>query len=60
MDEAAQAREPEACCAIGLLLRTKRLILTGDPMQLGPVINSTVCKKYKYGNNFLSNKLCCF
>ncbi|XP_066149742.1 putative helicase mov-10-B.1 isoform X1 [Euwallacea fornicatus] len=47
VDEAAQAREPEVCCAIGLLAKNKQLILAGDPMQLGPVINSELCKKYK-------------
>ncbi|KAH1005116.1 hypothetical protein HUJ04_006159 [Dendroctonus ponderosae] len=36
VDEAAQAREPELCCAMGLLIKTKRLVLAGDPKQLGP------------------------
>ncbi|ERL95708.1 hypothetical protein D910_00142, partial [Dendroctonus ponderosae] len=40
VDEAAQAREPELCCAMGLLIKTKRLVLAGDPKQLGPAVSA--------------------
>lgn len=53
IDEAAQAREPEACCAIGLLMDGNRLVLAGDPQQLGPVVHSKICRKYKYDISIL-------
>ncbi|XP_076259187.1 putative helicase mov-10-B.1 [Rhynchophorus ferrugineus] len=48
IDEAAQAQEAEACCAIGLLVPGKQLVLAGDPQQLGPVIHSETCKTYGF------------
>ncbi|XP_076260441.1 putative helicase mov-10-B.1 isoform X1 [Rhynchophorus ferrugineus] len=48
IDEAAQAREPEACCAIGLLSPGKQLVLAGDPQQLGPTTQSDTCKSHGY------------
>lgn len=49
IDEAAQALEPEASCAIGLMSLGKQLILAGDPMQLGPICGSVFAEKYKLG-----------
>lgn len=57
IDEAAQAREPEACCAIALLKKGKQLILAGDPKQLGPVIHSDLCKEYKYDVSILERMM---
>ncbi|KAK5650663.1 hypothetical protein RI129_001692 [Pyrocoelia pectoralis] len=44
IDEAAQAMEPEACVAIGLLSPGSHVILAGDPKQLGPICASTVAE----------------
>ncbi|XP_050302573.1 putative helicase mov-10-B.1 isoform X2 [Anthonomus grandis grandis] len=53
LDEAAQASEPEACCALSLLMPDKFVVLAGDPKQLGPVVNNKVCKNYGYGISLL-------
>lgn len=45
IDEAAQAMEPEADVAIGLLSPRSHLILAGDPKQLGPICQSKVADK---------------
>ena len=47
VDEAGQATEPECLCAVARLLRRAhaggaRLLLAGDPKQLGPVLRSAV------------------
>ena len=47
MDEAGQATEPECLCAVAQLLRPAhergaRLLLAGDPRQLGPVLRSAL------------------
>ncbi|XP_060525981.1 putative helicase mov-10-B.1 [Cylas formicarius] len=53
IDEAAQPSEAEVCCAIGLLLDSKQLVLGGDPKQLGPVSNSKVCQKFGYDQSIV-------
>jgi len=60
IDEAGQCTEPEAIVAIsGLCYRlggersntrmTSHIIIGGDPYQLGAVVNSSMAKKYGYG-----------
>lgn len=39
VDEAAQALEPESIIPISLLKTGCRVVLAGDPMQLGPMVN---------------------
>lgn len=51
VDEAAQACEPEADCAIGVL-SGKNIILAGDPKQLGPFSSSKVAEQYGFGEVF--------
>ena len=47
MDEAGQAMEPETLIALsGLLSSQTRLIMAGDPKQLGPVIRSDLAKRH--------------
>ena len=53
VDEAGHALEPEALCAVSALLavspgdrqRQGRLVLSGDPHQLGPIVMSGVAKE---------------
>lgn len=49
IDEAAQAMEPEAACAISLLAPRKGIVLAGDPYQLGPVTNSLFSAQHGLG-----------
>ncbi|KAK3269144.1 hypothetical protein CYMTET_22409 [Cymbomonas tetramitiformis] len=43
VDEAGTAREPDTLCAMtGLLAPGYRLLLAGDPQQLGPVVHSNI------------------
>nr|XP_022908608.1 putative helicase mov-10-B.1 [Onthophagus taurus] len=44
IDEAAQAPEPEAAIAISMVL-TAKIIIAGDPQQLGPVCQSKVAER---------------
>ena len=47
MDETGQATEPEAAVALSGLLGLKaRLVMAGDPKQLGPVIRSVIAAKH--------------
>ena len=47
------AHEPECLAIAGLLGRRCKLILSGDPMQLGPVIRSPVAKKFQLETSLL-------
>ncbi|KAL3911469.1 MAG: hypothetical protein SGILL_007271, partial [Bacillariaceae sp.] len=51
VDEAGHATEPEVIGVAAKLMKFKgqnpgQLILAGDPMQLGPIITSDLCKKF--------------
>ncbi|XP_045460223.1 putative helicase mov-10-B.1 [Harmonia axyridis] len=46
IDEAAQAMEPEACIAFSKLHEHGTLVLSGDPNQLQPIVNSRTAKQY--------------
>ena len=47
MDETGQATEPEAAIALSGLLGLKaKLVMAGDPKQLGPVIRSVIAAKH--------------
>lgn len=48
IDEAAQAAEPQANIAIGMIKLGKQVVLAGDPKQLGPVCASKLAMD-KYG-----------
>ena len=49
VDEAGQATEPECLCAVSGALRASaggRVVLAGDPRQLGPILRSTVAARH--------------
>nr|XP_042700173.1 RNA helicase Mov10l1 isoform X2 [Chrysemys picta bellii] len=47
VDEAGQASEPECLIPLGLISEVNgQIVLAGDPMQLGPVIKSTLAMVY--------------
>ncbi|XP_065256785.1 RNA helicase Mov10l1 [Emys orbicularis] len=47
VDEAGQASEPECLIPLGLISEVNgQIVLAGDPMQLGPVIKSTLAMAY--------------
>ncbi len=54
VDEAGQASEPEMLVAIKpLLADNTRVILSGDPKQLGPVIRSSMARDFGLEKSFL-------
>ncbi|KAG9001269.1 hypothetical protein FRB93_012196 [Tulasnella sp. JGI-2019a] len=54
IDEAGQAMEPEAIVSINTISGgNTNLILSGDPLQLGPIIRSGVGKSLGFGVSFL-------
>ncbi|KAJ2974090.1 hypothetical protein NUW54_g11947 [Trametes sanguinea] len=54
IDEAGQASEPEVLCAIKTMAAPKtRVILSGDPKQLGPVIRSSIARELGLGISYL-------
>ncbi|RUP52346.1 hypothetical protein BC936DRAFT_146171 [Jimgerdemannia flammicorona] len=56
VDEAGQALEPEVLLALQLLennLASGRVILCGDPYQLGPVVRSPLSKHFEYNISLL-------
>lgn len=53
VDEAAQAKEPETCIAMGFLLPGSQLVLAGDHKQLGPICGSSQAEKYGLGVSLL-------
>lgn len=55
IDEAAQASETEACCAIALMEKGNKIILAGDPKQLGPSLSSEKAVEYGFGLYFFLN-----
>ncbi|XP_042220663.1 RNA helicase Mov10l1-like [Homarus americanus] len=58
VDEAGQLTEPECLVALGLVNRESgQLVLAGDPQQLGPVVQSSLAKKYGFQRSLLQ-RLC--
>lgn len=58
IDEAGQMTEPEACVAMGLVNNVSgQIVLAGDPKQLGPVVQSSIAKKYGLQHSLL-HRLC--
>ena len=54
IDEAGQASEPECLVPItGILGDKTNVILSGDPRQLGPIIQSPIAVEYGFGTSFL-------
>jgi helicase MOV-10 len=54
LDEAGQACEPEAMIPIKTMAGNKtRIVLSGDPKQLGPIIRSTVARELGLGMSYL-------
>jgi len=52
VDEAAQSTEIDICTALTFCRpgTTRRIVLAGDPKQLGPTIQSNAAKLFKLGN----------
>ena len=58
VDEAGQASEPEVLTAIKpLATQNTRIILSGDPKQLGPVIRSSTAREFGMDKSFLERLL---
>lgn len=54
IDEAGQATEPETLAAFAPVIGTRtQLVLAGDPMQLGPVIQSSFAEQHGLGISLL-------
>ncbi|KAJ7329638.1 hypothetical protein JRQ81_015812 [Phrynocephalus forsythii] len=54
VDEAGQASEPECLIPLGLISEVSgQIVLAGDPMQLGPVIKSSLATVYGLNASFL-------
>ena len=54
IDEAGQATEPEVLTAIKAIVGDNtRVILSGDPKQLGPVIRSSIARELGLGKSYL-------
>lgn len=58
VDEAGQATEPEIMIPLNFIHSGKgQVVLAGDPMQLGPVVQSKVAEYFRFGESFLSRLL---
>ncbi|OCH84003.1 P-loop containing nucleoside triphosphate hydrolase protein [Obba rivulosa] len=54
VDEAAQATEAEVMAAVKRMVTTStRIILSGDPLQLGPIIRSDIARDLGLGKSYL-------
>ncbi|KAF7246630.1 RNA helicase Mov10l1, partial [Varanus komodoensis] len=59
VDEAGQATEPECLIPLGLISEnTGQIVLSGDPMQLGPVIKSRLATVYGLSVSLLERLMC--
>nr|XP_008109420.1 PREDICTED: RNA helicase Mov10l1 isoform X3 [Anolis carolinensis] len=59
VDEAGQASEPECLIPLGLVSEvTGQIVLSGDPMQLGPVIKSRLAIVYGLNISLLERLMC--
>ncbi|KAM5569455.1 putative RNA helicase SDE3 [Rosa sericea] len=60
LDEAGQASEPETMIPVASLHeRNTVVVLAGDPMQLGPIINSKKAEDYYLGISYLERMFDC-
>ncbi|XP_043284059.1 probable RNA helicase armi [Venturia canescens] len=58
VDEAGQATEPEIMVPLNFVHSSHgQIVLAGDPMQLGPVVNSKLASHFGLGESFLSRLL---
>ncbi|XP_012230039.2 probable RNA helicase armi [Linepithema humile] len=58
IDEAGQATEPEIMIPMNFIHSDHgQVVLTGDPMQLGPVVQSQLAQYFGLGESFLSRLL---
>jgi len=58
VDEAGQATEPEIMIPLNFIHSDHgQVILAGDPMQLGPVVQSKLATYFGFGESFLSRLL---
>jgi len=58
VDEAGQATEPEIMIPLNFIHSDHgQVILAGDPMQLGPVVQSKLAMYFGFGESFLSRLL---
>ena len=58
VDEAGHATEPEVIGVAATIMKFNgkspaQLVLAGDPMQLGPIITSEICKKFGMGVSYM-------
>ncbi|XP_061496210.1 RNA helicase Mov10l1 isoform X2 [Rhineura floridana] len=59
VDEAGQASEPECLIPLGLISEMNgQIVLSGDPMQLGPVIKSRLASVYGLNISLLERLMC--
>ena len=60
VDEAGQCTDPETLCAVaGGLRRGGRVVLAGDPRQLGPVLRSNLAREHGLGVSTLERLMRC-
>lgn len=58
VDEAGQATEPEIMIPLNFIHSDEgQVVLVGDPMQLGPVLQSKLAARFGLGESFLSRVL---
>ncbi|XP_014478416.1 PREDICTED: probable RNA helicase armi [Dinoponera quadriceps] len=58
VDEAGQATEPEIMIPLNFIHSDEgQVVLVGDPMQLGPVVQSKLAMRFGLGESFLSRVL---
>ena len=54
IDEAGQATEPEVLTAINTMASDDtRIVLSGDPKQLGPIIRSSIAREHGLGVSYM-------
>jgi superfamily I DNA and/or RNA helicase len=54
IDEAGHSTEPEVlACLSGIMGADTRVILAGDPKQLGPIVRSPIAKTFKHDVSLL-------
>jgi len=59
IDEAGQATEPEAMVSIRTMAGTgTKVVLSGDPKQLGPIIRSEIAMELGLGQSYLERLMC--